>query len=114
MQIYLGQVSGTEIEVYIDDDSTGGDRTWYDGIGYQVFSGASLEPVIQSISVAGGSVSLSWTSEAGATYSILSKTNLTDATWTAVKTGIAGGDPTTSDSVTVSGADQEFFSIEGN
>lgn len=38
MQIYLGQVIGTEISAFIDDDAaapSGSNRTWYDGIGYE-------------------------------------------------------------------------------
>lgn len=36
-QVYLGQVTGTSLDVYVDDDATAtgqAQRTWYDGIGY--------------------------------------------------------------------------------
>lgn len=41
VQAYLGQVTGTEISVFLDDSpdaaTTGSDaRTWYDGVGYEV------------------------------------------------------------------------------
>lgn len=76
-------------------------------------TGPTMDPDIQSITVSGGSVSLQWISELGVKYSIMRKTSLTDPSWTAVKTDIDGGDPTTSDSVLVSGSNEEFYSIEG-
>ena len=113
-EVSLGtvQVSGGILDVYIDDVGDNS-NVWYDGIGYQAATGAALEPVIQSIMVSEGTVQLRWSSESGATYSILQKSQLDGGTWTAVKTGIAGGDPTTTDSVSVSGDDEEFFRIEG-
>lgn len=75
--------------------------------------GPTVDPDIQSIAVSGGSATLTWTSESGVTYSILSKSALTDATWSTNKAGIASaGDGTTSDSVTA-GADAEFYQIKG-
>lgn len=120
-EIYLGQVTGTEITVYVDDEAfeTISDydprRTWYDGIGYEV-ADSRIPPIpeIQTFSVSGGNASLTWVSDTFATYSILRKTNLTDSSWTSVRTGISGSDGTTSDSVPVSGANQEFYRIEGN
>lgn len=76
-------------------------------------TGPTVNPAIQSIDVAGGSVSLQWASETGVNYSILRKLSLTDANWNTVKSGISGGDPSTSDSVPASGADEEFYIIEG-
>lgn len=119
VEIYLGQVTGTEISVYVDDEAFptveiyDPRRTWYDGIGYEK-AGLSTNPDIAAISVSGSTVSLIWASEAAGTYSILRKTNLTDSTWTTVKTDIHGGNPNTTDSIPASGADQEFFKIEGN
>ena len=115
MEIYLGTVSGTEISVYVDDDAAATDqpqRTWYDGIGYERV-GATVDPVIQAVSVSGTTLSLEWTSETAGTYRIMHKTNLTDAVWTPVKTGISGGAPTSIDSVDVGSGSQEFFRIEG-
>ncbi|MBN2783675.1 MAG: hypothetical protein JXR25_02515 [Pontiellaceae bacterium] len=112
-QVSLGSVtvSGGILDVYIDDVGDAS-NVWYDGIGYEASTGATLEPVIQSIVVSGGTVQLLWTSESGATYSIMKKSSLTGA-WSAAKTGISGGESTTSDSVDASGDDQEFFRIEG-
>lgn len=114
-QVSLGSVAVTNgiLDVFIDDVGDGS-TIWYDGIGYIADTGLSVDPDIQSISVAGGTVSLTWSSETVGTYKIQRKTDLTAATWDDVKTGIAGGDPTTSDSVSASGADQEFYRIEGN
>ncbi len=80
----------------------------------EIGGGGVLDPyAIQSISVAGGNVTLMWDSQAGATYNILSKSTL-GAAWTTNKSGIASaGDGTTSDSVPVSGDPEEFFAIEG-
>ena len=47
------------------------------------------------------------------TYSILHKTSLTDSVWTPVKTNIVAVSTNTADSVSVSGADPEFFQIKG-
>jgi hypothetical protein len=48
LQAYLGQVTGTEFEVFIDDGPSTGQnsRTWYDGVGY------SLVPVPEPSSFA--------------------------------------------------------------
>lgn len=77
--------------------------------------GVVLDPYdITSIVVFGGNAALTWESQSGATYKILRKTDLTGSTWNEVKTGIASaGDGTTSDSVTVSGADEEFYRVQG-
>ncbi len=115
-QAFLGVVAGTSIDVFVEDlPATGNNRTWFDGIGYEptTIIGPSVNPDIQSFAASGGSVSLTWNSEVGVTYTIMHKSSLTDG-WTPVKSDIAGGDPTTTDSVSMSGADQEFFSIEGN
>ena len=112
-QISLGtvEVSDGVLTVYIDDVGDAS-NVWYDGIGYEPATGSSLQPDIQSISVADGTVTLRWTSENGATYSIMQKSSL-GGSWTAVKTGISGSDSSTTDSVDVSGDDQEFFQIQG-
>lgn len=107
----------TPIAVYQEDAPAEGGRTWVEGIGIQklVDGTPTVDPDIQSISVADGMATLTWNSEVTVTYTILHKTNVQqDATWTPVKTGIGGGNPTATDSVPLSGADTEFFRIEGN
>lgn len=114
-QAYLGVVIGTSIDVFVEDlPATGNDRTWFDGIGYEPTGGAVLPPNIVSYSLAGGTATLTWESELGAFYSILHKTNLTDSSWSAAKTNIVSAGTNTSDSVSVSGADTEFFQIKGD
>lgn len=117
-QVYLGMVSGTQVDVYVEDRPAGGngDRTWFDGIGYEptVQVGPTVNPDIQSFGVSDGTATLTWASEDGITYSILHKTNLTDSAWTPAKTGISSEGTNTTDSVNLSGEGQEFFSIEGN
>lgn len=116
IEVYLGTVSGTEISVFVDDDPDAPDwrRTWYDGIGYEVATGGVwASPTIRNASIAGGMVTLTWESESIGTYAIGQKTSLDDADWTPVKTGIAGGMSTTTDSVPASGDAQEFFQISG-
>ncbi len=118
----LGTVEVTDIvdpiSVYLEDAPGVGGRTWVEGIGIQPLIGAptgpTLDPDIVSLTIAGGTATLTWASETVGTYSIMHKTNLTDPSWTPVKTGITGGDPTTTDSVSFGGADRGFFSIEGN
>jgi len=75
---------------------------------------ATKIPAIQSITVAGGMATLVWDSEAEATYYVLTKSALSDATW---QTNVVGavpsaGDSTTTTSVTAS-ATAEFYKIEG-
>lgn len=72
----------------------------------------TIDPDIISFSVAGGSASLTWISEAGVTYNILHRTDLTMGDWTPVQTNIVANSTNTTDSVAVSGADQEFFQIK--
>ncbi len=76
-------------------------------------TGPTVNPAIQSISVADGTVTLQWASETGVSYSILRKIHLTDGSWSVVTNNISGGDPTTTDAVPASGADAEFYIIEG-
>lgn len=113
MQVYLGRIVGTGFSVYVDDDIAAGDRTWYDGVGYEeVTGGPSSDPVIQSIIVAGGNATLTWTSEFGPTYSIMQRDALPLGDWTPVATGIVGEAGTTTYAVPVSGENQEFFRVE--
>ncbi|MBN2163395.1 MAG: hypothetical protein JXR25_17310 [Pontiellaceae bacterium] len=123
-RVFIGVVqimdTNTPIVVYMEDVPLSGDRTWIDGIGYQPLAGdgpppgPTIDPDIRSLSIADGIAYLTWTSEAVGTYAIMHKTNINQSTWTPVKTGIPGGESTTTDSVSLSGAEREFFMIEGN
>jgi hypothetical protein len=44
MQALLGQVTGTSISVFVEDApaTTSSNRTWYDGIGYEVPEPATM------------------------------------------------------------------------
>jgi hypothetical protein len=88
--------------------------TYVDNIDWDVSGGIVIDPFnITSISIAGGNATIIWNSQAGATYNILSKSALTDASWTTNKSGIASaGDGTTSDSVPA-GSSVEFYAVEG-
>ncbi len=74
--------------------------------------GPTIDPDIMSMSVSGGMAYLMWNSETGVTYSVMSKTGLTDPSWTEVTT-VPGAGATTSASVPA-GLSQEFYMIEGN
>lgn len=98
MRIYNGIMTAAEVAVRYDEESS---------------VGPTVDPDIESIVMSAGSALLTWTSESGVTYTIMSKTALTDPTWTTNKSGIASaGDGTTSDSVTAT-ADAEFYQIKG-
>jgi len=114
-QASLGIVSGTAFDVFVEDlpAESGTMRTWYDGVGYRI-AGASMEPVIQAISITGSTVTLIWTSEAVGTYQIMYKSRLGESTWTPLKMGISGQASMTTDSVDIGEADKGFFMIEGN
>ena len=115
IQVYLGTVSGTEITVYLDDDISADSqlyRTWYEGIGYEA-AVSTMNPDIVSLSISGNTATLTWKSEEGGTYTIQHKSALTEP-WSDVKSGISGANPATTDSVDVSGENQEFFQIKGN
>lgn len=74
--------------------------------------GPTVDPDIQSMTMAGGMVTLMFDSESGFIYTVNSKSNLTDTSWTAV-TNVTGAGATTSAEVPAS-SDAEFFMIEGN
>ncbi len=74
--------------------------------------GPTVDPDIMYVSVSEGMASLMWNSETGVTYSVMSKSSLTDPSWTAL-TNVPGAGATTWASVPAS-ADQGFFSVEGN
>ncbi|HEV8544425.1 MAG TPA: lamin tail domain-containing protein, partial [Verrucomicrobiae bacterium] len=64
----------------------------------------------RSVSIAQGSVTLTWNGVAGSTYAVLYKNSLTDASWTQLRTVAATGS-TTSTTDTVSGASR-FYRIQ--
>lgn len=75
-----------------------------------VESGAIGPITIDSISVAGGLASLTWTADAGAGYDIESASNLVSSNWVAVATNVTSAGSQTTD-VPVSGDDEEFYRI---
>ena len=60
-QVYLGTVTGTRVDAYIDDEAYGGyDSTvWYDGIGYAINRGAVQAPPL-AYAFSPGTLTLSW------------------------------------------------------
>jgi hypothetical protein len=88
VEVYLGAVAGTDISVYLDDDSTGVStfaRTWYDGIGYEV----ATEPLVLN------SLSPTPDSSVGTNTSVTLGAQVVDATQTlnaaSVKLYLDGG-----------------------
>ncbi len=76
--------------------------------------GPAYAPVINSIAIAGGMVTINWSSDAAGTYQIESKTDLTGGSWTPVagQTGLSGGTGIDS-SFSASGDPAEFFQVKG-
>ncbi len=99
-------------DVYIQN--TSGGANFPVGINAYVLRsvGSTVPPNIISFSVAGGSATLIWDSEAGVNYGVLSKTVLPGGTWTEV-TNVPGAGASTMATVPA-GSSQEFFRIEGN
>lgn len=87
---------------------------WGGIAGIQVVNrGLDVNPNIQSLAVMGGSATLTWASERGATYSIQSKTTLAELNWTTKQSGIVSeGDESTTETVTASSG-SEFYRIKG-
>lgn len=73
--------------------------------------GDPVVPNITDFSVSGSTVSLTWDSESGISYNVLSKSDLTDPTWTTNLGGVLGAGATTSTNLTGSGT-EEFYKIE--
>ncbi len=76
--------------------------------------GPAFAPTINSISIAGGSVTINWNSDVIGTYRIERKTSLTSPTWNPVAgaTGLSGGAGNNT-SFSVSGDPAEFFRVYG-
>ncbi len=75
-------------------------------------TGPTVVPDIQSIVISGGSATLTWQSEIGASYGVMSKSSLTAGSWTAV-TNVSGAGASTMATVPAASS-KEFFRIEGN
>ncbi len=75
-------------------------------------SGPTVAPNISSFSIAGGSATLTWDSETGVNYGVMSKSSLTGGTWTEV-TNVPGAGASSMATIPA-GSSQEFFRIEGN
>jgi hypothetical protein len=103
-----GVDTGTWSFAFVDTDATNGVdtlRITATGIG------PTVQPDISAFSVVGSTVNLSWDSEVGSSYNVLSKSALTDATWTTNAGPIAGAGATTSTNLTGLGT-EEFYKIE--
>lgn len=95
-----------------EDPNTGtvqsGDRTFLVALRK---GAATITPDFQSIAVSGGSATLTWTSQYGVTYNVLSTDNLILGPWTSVS-NVSGASETTMVTLpALSG--KEFFKIEG-
>ena len=81
--VYLGTVSGTSIDVYIDDDDGTdiGEGFWYDGIGYVDLNGAPPveSPIVSLLIPSGGPITLTWPVSAGDGFSTLTNADLSNA-----------------------------------
>jgi hypothetical protein len=80
-------------------------------VDYTPAVGVTVIPTVTAISISGSTVSLTWDSETGVSYDVLSKAALTDPTWATKATGISGAGASTSTDVTGSGT-EEFYTIE--
>ena len=69
-------------------------------------------PVIQSVTQAGGKLTLTWSSVQGHTYQLQTKTALTQTGWTALLSVAATSSTTTaSDTNTIASAPQRFYRV---
>lgn len=115
---YNGSVISTDPELTLNDVQSGQSGEYLLEVSNSLGSDSksfvlSVEgggPItIDAVSVAGGKASISWTSGAGAGYSIESSPSLQSPSWTAVTNVDSVGTQTTD--VPVSGNDAEFFRI---
>jgi hypothetical protein len=68
--------------------------------------GVTIIPNITGMTVSGTTVGLTWDSELGVSYDVLSKAALTDPTWFTKATGVAGAGASTSTDVAGSGTEE--------
>ncbi|MDF7797955.1 hypothetical protein P4C99_00670 [Pontiellaceae bacterium B1224] len=73
--------------------------------------GPEIQPDITAFSVSGATVDLSWDSEQGISYNVLSKSDLVNGSWSTNMAAIPGAGSTTSTNLTATGA-VEFYQIE--
>ena len=93
---------------YVDTDATNGvDTLRIKATGF----GPEVQPNITDFSVSGSTVSLSWDSELGIFYNVLSRSDLVNADWTTNAAAIPGAGSTTSTNLPGPGA-IEFYQIE--
>lgn len=97
IRIYSGIMTANEVAIRYDEAQQSGIPT--------------VAPVIQSINVAGSSVTLSWTAEDKGAYSIQRRTALPFGSWSTVVSNLPAGNFTTN--VTASGAGAEFYQVIG-
>jgi PKD repeat protein len=79
----------------------------------QIQGSPLVEPNITAYSTDGTTVSLSWDSEAGFHYNVLSKDDLVYGVWSTNVAAVPSVAATTSTNLTTSGGSVEFFKIEG-
>lgn len=96
-----------------EDPNTGtlqtGDRTFLVAL---TKGSATVTPDLQSIEVAGGAATLTWISEYGVNYNVLSTENLVYGPWTSVSNVSGAGESTMV--VLPASAHRTFYKIEGN
>jgi hypothetical protein len=124
-QAYLGRVSGSAFEVFVDDEpiqtgttaTTVGNtaRTWYEGISFAKVEGLRITSV--SHNAAGASATLTWSSIPAArslttpTYTVQKKISLLDPGWTTLATNIPSGGTTTSYLDTAAAGNTSFYRV---
>jgi hypothetical protein len=81
------------------------------GILYDALSLMAKIPVTVTAGTSGGNLNLSWTSQAGTSYQVVYKDNLTDATWTPVGGLIAGNGAVVSAPPISTAGSQRFYSV---
>ena len=100
LRIYSGIMTADEVASRADAMLNGGSGN----------EGPTVSPVIETITVNGTTVTLTWTDEGVGTYTIQSKTDLSSGSWTDVQTDLPAGQGSAS---FTSGEDQEFYQVIG-
>jgi hypothetical protein len=79
--------------------------------GYIRNSQRVILPRLREISVSGGNLHLSWSTQSGTQYAVQSKSQLTDASWTSEKT-VTASDSVTAIDLPFSTAGQRFYRVQ--
>ena len=124
-QAYLGRVTNSTLEVFVDDNAiqtgtTGtlvGDtaRTWYDGVSYAKINPFQIASVTHN--PAASSVTLTWASTpqqlslTTPTYTVQKKNSLTDADWITLANGLPSQGSTTTYTDTSATNSAAFYRI---